>query len=141
MNNYLLYTKATSTTGRNLLEALQEQGVDIYGGSLGPGNKKINTLIRWGATKNVGKWDKVYNEARAISLASNKLESLRVLRKAGVRVPKIYPSLNDVKAEDFPVFGREIHHIAGNDIVMCLQKKDLIAAQRSGCTYFTQYIP
>lgn len=138
--NYLIYTDATSTTGKALLAALKEEGVKIEGGTNGPNKKDLGILIRWGAAKLVGKPIKVINNAKSIQLASNKLESLKVLADNDIRVPKVYAP-NKVEAENFPVLGRKVHHIAGNDIVLCLQKRDIPEATKLGCTYFTQYIP
>src|SRR6266702_7048893 len=144
MSNYLLYSDSTSTTGRNLLEALQEQGVNIKGGSKIPSTAP-DRLIRWGCATLLGKGKgnpgKVFNTAKAIELASNKLKALEVMKAADIRVPNVY-TINQVKPEDFPVLGRKVQHIAGNDIVLCLQKVDLTeAVNQCGCSYFTKYIP
>lgn len=135
--NYLIYSNATSTTGRELLAKLKEEGCQLEGGMNEP-KTKLDTLIRWGATKLVGKPTKVLNTAKAIGLASNKLEALRTLKDNDIRVPKVFMPSGTI---EFPVLGRKVHHIGGNDIVLCLQKKDIPEAQRLGCTYFTQYIP
>ena len=136
--NYLFYNDSTSTTGKAILAALKEGGAKIEGGSQGPGKNKVNVLIRWGCATLVGKPVKVLNTAKSIQLASNKLEALKTFEDNDIRVPKIYAK---DKVTEFPVLGRKIHHIAGNDIVLCLQRQDLPEAIALGCSYFTQYIP
>lgn len=138
--HYFLYTKATGKTGRALVDSLKSVGVKVSGGTTSP-NGQVETLVRWGATGNINANPKtILNEAKAISAASNKLQSLKTLAKAKILVPPIFDSANDVKDEDFPVFGRKLHHIAGADIVLCMQKSDLKDALKEGCTYFTKYI-
>lgn len=140
--NYFLYTDATSTTGKALLAALKEQGANIIGGTKGPDeSKKVGVLIRWGATKLVGKPGKVLNNAKSIGFASDKLESLKKFRDEGIVTPPIFEDINKIEPKDFPVLGRKVHHIAANDIALCLQKKDLGVAKNLGCSYFTKYIP
>jgi glutathione synthase/RimK-type ligase-like ATP-grasp enzyme len=142
MSDYFMYCDATSTTGKALLQALKDDNIKISGGSQKP-TSKVGTLIRWGATAAplANKPTKVINNAKSIGLASNKLESLKELKKHDVRVPELFTNLNDVHLEHFPVLGRKTHHIAGNDIILCLQKKDLAEAVHLGSTYFTRYIP
>lgn len=145
--NYLLYANESSVTGRALLDALKEQGVDIRGGTKIP-EGEVQTLIRWGATGNVPrKPRRVLNQMRAISAASNKRAALETMRAAGVRVPTVYfrnePHTAQPEFEnmEFPVLGRRDHHVGADDIVLCLQKRDVQRAIAAGCTHFTKYIP
>jgi hypothetical protein len=138
--DYLLYSNSTSTTGKALIAALKEAGCKIEGGTQGPGKNKVGTLIRWGCSKLVGKPGKILNKAKAIDLASDKLESLKTLKDNDIRVPEVFMP-DKVTFESFPLLGRKKHHIAGNDIVFCLQKTDIPEARAAGCTYFTKYIP
>lgn len=138
--HYLIYSDATSTTGKELLAALKEQGVKISGGTDKP-SSPIDTLVRWGSAKIIGKPKKVINAAANIQKAADKLEALKVLKAAGISVPVVFEKTTEVKTEDFPVLGRKAHHVAGNDIILCLQKFDLPLAVKAGSKYFTKYIP
>lgn len=137
--NYLIYTDATSTTGKELLAKLKEEGVNIKGGT-GKPTGHIDTLIRWGSAHLVGKPGHIINNAKSIQAASDKWNALKVLKNADISVPKVMTK-EQVTTEDFPVLGRKIHHVAGNDIVLCMQKFDLPLAIKAGCKYFTKYIP
>lgn len=148
--NYLLYCGESSVTGKALLDALKEQGVKINGGTKGPGESKVDVLIRWGAPAKVGKKPtKVLNRADAIMAASNKRQALETMRAAGVRVPVIFSRKEPHKAQAefniphdaFPVLGRKDKHVGANDIILCLQAKDLERAIAAGCTHFSRYIP
>lgn len=139
--NYLLYSSATSTTGQTLLEELKKRGARLSGGTKEPSGT-IDALIRWGSVAALTKkvQGRVINSKRAIVAASNKGEALKLLDQSGIRVPKLLAP-SEVKPEHFPVLGRKEHHVAGNDIVLCLQMKDLADARKLGCTHFTKYIP
>jgi glutathione synthase/RimK-type ligase-like ATP-grasp enzyme len=137
--NYLLYSNATSTTGQALVTALKEKNIDIDGGMKDPG--KVPILIRWGSLLGIASNpNKVINSKAAIAKASQKETALTMFRDAGISVPKTMVAAT-VTTSDFPVLGRKAHHIAGNDIILCLQKKDLAIAVQNGCTHFTKYIP
>lgn len=137
--NFLLYSNATSTTAKALIEKLKEKKVKIDGGSKDPG--KVPILIRWGSQLAVAAHPgKVLNSKAAIAKASNKETALVTFKENGIRIPKTMKAA-EVKPEDFPVLGRKAHHIAGNDIILCLQKNDLDEASKLGCTHFTKYIP
>jgi glutathione synthase/RimK-type ligase-like ATP-grasp enzyme len=139
MPNYLLYSNATSTTGQALVDALKEKNIDINGGMKDPG--KVPILIRWGSLLGVASNPgKVINSKTAIAKASNKEAALEIFGQNGISIPKTM-NARQVTTSDFPVLGRKVHHIAGNDIILCLQKKDLAVAVQNGCTHFTKYIP
>lgn len=140
--NYLLYAAESSVTGRALLDALKEQDVDIRGGSRIP-EGEIGTLIRWGSVASLGRRPRrVLNQMKAIVAASNKREALETMRKAGINVPKMFEAGALGAIEKWPVLGRKDHHVGANDIVLCLQTRDVDRAeQQLGCSHFTEYIP
>src|SRR6266852_9463817 len=134
MSNYLLYSNATSTTGKALAEALKAKSINVVGTTKDPG--KAEVLFRWGSLLALAQNPKkVYNSKRAISLASDKSEALKTFQSHGINIPETFDSADKVTL--FPVLGRKTHHIAGNDIVLCLQRKDLEGAIAAGCTHFT----
>lgn len=138
--NYLLYCGESSVTGKALLDALKEQGVKINGGTKGPGDSKVDVLIRWGAPAKVSKKPtKVLNRADAIQAASNKRQALETMRAAGIRVPEIFKGTEN--SLPFPLLGRKDHHVGANDIVLCMQTRDIERAKKAGCTHFSRYIP
>jgi len=147
MGNYLLYCAESSVTGKALLDALKEQGVSISGGTRGPGENKVDVLIRWGAPAKVAKKPtKVLNRADAIQAASNKREALEAMRRAGIKVPYIYkdplkPAAGDEVPVSYPLLGRKDKHVGANDIILCLQGRDVERAKAAGCTHFSRYIP
>lgn len=138
--NYLLYSPATSVTGKLVLDTLREQGVDIRGGTRAP-EDRVDTLIRWGAVTKVPRNPiKVINTMKGIIAASDKLGALKVLAEERISVPRTM-EWAEVTPADFPVLGRKIHHVGANDIMLVLQKNDIANAQQAGCTYATKYIP
>lgn len=127
-------------TGRALLDALKEEGVDIRGGTKIP-EVEVGTLIRWGATGKVGrKPRKVLNRMDAIARASNKREALNIMRAAGINVPVVL-NADEVRLEHLPVLGRKDHHVGANDIVLCMNLRDVDRARAAGCSHFSKYIP
>lgn len=146
MDNYLLYCAESSVTGKALLDALKEQNVKISGGTRGPGDNQVSVLIRWGAPAKVArKPKKVLNRADAISAASNKREALELMRKAGIKVPTIYKDPLNIKQGEqpvtYPLLGRKDKHVGANDIILCLQARDIERAKATGCTHFSKYVP
>lgn len=139
VTNFLLYCPESSVTGRALLEAMQDQGMDIHGGTKPP-EKQVQVLIRWGAPAKIARRPvKVINRGDAIQAASNKREALETMRRAGIRVPELLK--DDNSNLTFPLLGRKDHHVGANDIVLCLQKQDIDRARQTGCTHFSKYIP
>jgi hypothetical protein len=144
--NYLLYAAESSVTGRELLDRLKGDGVDIRGGTRLP-EGELGVLIRWGATAPLGrKPRRVLNSMKAIVAASNKREALATMRRAGIKVPHIYTNPADPQPGDevpvaYPLLGRKDHHVGANDIVLCLQARDVMRAKQMGCTHFSRYIP
>lgn len=138
--NYLLYAAESSVTGKALLDALKEQGVNIRGGSKVP-EGELGTLIRWGSSAKVGRKPKrILNTMLAIQAASNKREALETMRKAGVNVPVVLTA-KEVKQEHLPVLGRKDKHVGAKDIILCMNLKDVERAVAAGCTHFSKYIP
>jgi hypothetical protein len=143
MMNYLLYAAESSVTGRELLDRLKEDGVDIRGGTKVP-EGELGVLIRWGATMPLGrKPRRVLNSMKAIVAASNKREALIAMENHGINVPMVINAeyFEDLFDAGFPLLGRKDHHVGANDIVLCLQARDIERAKQLGCTHFTKYIP
>lgn len=131
---YILYSRATSTTGRVLRQSL---GVP---GGINPPTTRVGTLIRWGSTDNVRYMPgRTINKRNALLLATDKLAALRKLQESGVPTPNVYTQ--DVPVAAFPVLGRAATHRQGTDIVLCMQRADLTRARAAGCTHFSEYIP
>lgn len=138
--NYILYAAESSVTGKALLDAMKEQGVAIRGGSKVP-DGALDTLIRWGSMAKVPtKPKRVVNRLDAIQQASNKREALKIMKAAGINVPLVLTP-SEVKPEHLPVLGRKDKHVGANDIILCMQQRDVERAKAVGCTHFSQYIP
>ena len=137
---FILYSKGTAPTGKALAEAL-----GIEGGSTPP-KDRIDLLVRWGSTERIPFVPRlVLNRANAISLAADKLHSWEILKAQGISVPEIIT--NDVaQGADglikVPTLGRKRHHTQGQDIVLCMQSRDVRRCIRRGeSDYFVTYIP
>lgn len=138
--NYLLYSKESSDTGKELLQWLIDKGADIQGGT-NPGDETIHHLIRWGSTASLKKktTGKVLNSKEAVVLASDKAKALKVMRDADVNTPVMW----DGPGHDmeFPALGRASKHTHGSDIKLCLQESDVAISSEQGCTHWTKFIP
>jgi len=140
---FLLYSKKTHKTGKILSRVLRIQG------GITPPTKRPDVLIRWGSSVVVPyKPDIVLNQRDAVILATDKLNSLKVLQKSGVRVPEIFPLTRTLSAKElkkltskFPLLARTILHQRGTDILLCMQLSDIQRAARLGREYLVAYIP
>lgn len=136
----ILYSNATSTTGKQLAQILGIKG------SIEPSGKREKVLIRWGSTKRVPlKPKRAVNKRHAILRATDKLGSLALLKKEHVTVPRVYV-LNEALNANFSVLlGRRVHHTQGKDIIICLQHEDVVRALNMPLNkrpdFFTTYIP
>lgn len=133
---YILYSRATATTGR-----LLRNGLGIDGGLRPPANR-VGTLIRWGSTDQVRyRPGTTLNKRNALLLATDKLAALRRMQERGVPTPNVYTDPHTIPVHAFPVLGRAATHRQGSDIVLCMQRRDLARALAAGCTHFSEYIP
>jgi glutathione synthase/RimK-type ligase-like ATP-grasp enzyme len=138
VGNFLIYKSSTIETGGWLAEHLMKvKSIRMDHGTELP--SLINVLIRWGSSKTfTGKAHRVLNKKKAIELARDKYNSLIVLKKAGIEVPKISQNPSDLK---FPFLARKSHHQEAKDLFLCLQSRDTIQAKKSGADYYIQYVP
>ncbi len=137
---FLLYSAGTSVTGKALA-----QGLGIHAGTKPPA-ERLGILIRWGSTEKVPLTPRlVLNRASAITLATDKIRSLDALRAQGVAVPETI-SVNQALTANglikLPALGRKRHHTQGQDIILCMQAKDVKRCiTRGDSDYFVVYIP
>lgn len=98
------------------------------------------SLIRWGsrAGTDAGR-ERVLNPRSSIARASNKLESLHLLRDRGIPVPDFDTNPEALlERSNYPILGRRLQHARGTDIVLCLQRRDYRRRPRD---YYVAYIP
>lgn len=76
---YLAYTRATRPTGRALAELLR---FPHYG--IRRARQPMRVLVRWGSRKEMPHADLVLNTARAIRMASDKVQAIRAFQNAGI---------------------------------------------------------
>lgn len=126
---FFMYHPRTRPTGQVLAEAL---GLD-HGTTTGV---RQDILLRWGTERRIEyRATQVINNTTAIERASQKYESLRTMREAGVPVPRASTSPQAVRA---PFLGRDFSHTQGRDIVLCMQEAD---AERTPKDYYVEYVP
>lgn len=99
-------------------------------------------VVRWGSRAWLpADWgvERVLNTADAIERASNKLESLHLLREAGIPVPDFDTDpASLVERTGYPILGRRTQHARGTDVVLCLQRRDYVRRPRD---YYVSYVP
>lgn len=137
MENFLLFSKQTSKTGKTLADFLNiASGTDLP-------KDRIKNLIRWGSTRKViYKPNKVFNKRAALNLTIDKYNSLIFLKKKGVSVPAIVPLTNTtIFGFSYPALARNINHSKGTDIILCLQTTDAEKALQKGKEFLIEYIP
>lgn len=129
-NVFLIYANASAPTGRNLARYL---GVE-HGKRCG---EHYDYLIRWGSSRGVSYIPDVetINLKRAVNRNTDKLQSLREMRDAGVNVPEFSRNYEDL---DYPMLGRSMNHSQGSDINLILQERD---ARLTDNDFYVQYIP
>lgn len=140
--HFLLYSKPTCTTGKQLVTALGIRG----GSSFPEDGERPESLIRWGSTAKVPYRPSVHllNGRNAVAAATDKLGSLRDMRGSGVPVPVVYtPEQASALQGGFPVLGRNMNHTQGRDIQICFQRADVVRTMNSATPpdFFTRYIP
>lgn len=132
--NYVLYSGPSHVTGKKIAHYL---GIDNYGKN-DPGDR-VDQLLRWGSSKRVDYIpnDQTVNLRRAISTATDKLETLENLERAGVPVPDYSTRHGDLS---YPMLARDSSGMQGRDIVPIVQRQDL-EAQNVSAEFFTEYVP
>lgn len=98
-------------------------------------------LVRWGTSYDPAiddSFQDVINSAESIALATNKLESLRVMSESEINVPMWNEDPEELVEQcGYPILGRKLRHARGSDIQLCLQKRDF----RRRRDFYTSYIP
>lgn len=137
---FFLYHRRSAPTGSVLARALNMEGGESTGSLVRA--QAIDGLIRWGSRADTladSGVQRVLNSAAAIQLASNKLESLHVLRDRGIPVPEWDTDPETlVERVGYPILGRRLQHARGTDIVLCLQRRDYRRRPRD---YYVAYVP
>lgn len=133
---FFLYHRRSRPTGEVLAQALGAEHNTLLTGSA------PRKLIRWGSRADTWTDDifpQVLNPAAAIERASNKLESLEVMKDAGIPVPDWDTDPEAlVERVGYPILGRREQHARGTDIVLCLQRRDFRRRPRD---YYVSYVP
>lgn len=135
---YILYSRATSSTGRLLRDVL-----GIQGGIDAP-QAREDFLIRWGSSLRVPRRPaRLLNSRSGVSAAADKLTSLETLRENFINVPTIYPIEHDIPLplQEFPLLARRINHTQGRDIQLVMQRQDIELARQRGAEFLSKYIP
>lgn len=129
---YILYSRPTRITGRILRRQLGcHGGLPVHYAT----QRESIRVVRWGSSMGEDT-DLVLNKATAVAKAANKLESLKIMKEAGVDVPRFSISPTDF-GDDAVCLGRTIFHRGGTDInVLQEYHTDAIYSD-----YFTEYIP
>lgn len=134
---FFLYHRRSRPTGEVLARALNAD----HGQSV-PDIAFANQLVRWGSRvsrSDDGGFDRVLNSAEAIERASNKLESLHIMRDRGIPVPDFDTDAEAlVERVGYPILGRRTQHARGTDITLCLQRRDF---RRQPRDYYVSYVP
>lgn len=134
---FFLYHRRSRPTGEILARAL---GID-HGEEFRPITRLLGPTIRWGSrvSGNQDPFMRVLNPAAAIERASHKLESLELLKEAGIKVPDFDTDPEAlVERAGFPILGRRFQHARATDVVLCLQRRDWVRRPRD---YYVAYVP
>lgn len=131
---FFLYHRRSRPTGEVLARALSLES--------GESPPLSDALIRWGsrAGSDAGRIpNRVLNTRAAIERASNKLESLALMRDRGIPVPDWDTDPEAlVERAGYPILGRRTQHARGEDVVLCLQRRDWSRRPRD---YYVAYVP
>lgn len=133
-DNYVLYSGPSHVTGKKLAHYL---GIDDYGKN-DPG-RQVDQLLRWGSSKRIDyiPEQQTINLRRAISTATDKMDTLDELQRAGVPTPEYSETPTDLS---YPMLARNSSGMQGRDIVPIIQRKDL-EARDVNAEFYTRYIP
>lgn len=133
---FFLYHRRSRPTGEVLARALNAEHNTFLTGSA------PRKLIRWGSRADTWTDDifpHVLNPAAAIAMASDKLESLEVMRSAGIPVPDFDTDPEALAGRvGYPILGRRTQHARATDVVLCLQRRDY---RRQPRDYYVAYVP
>ena len=134
---YLLYSRVTATTGRNLKRILGIRG------STNPPEERQDIMIRWGSIiRTPRRADTVINKRESIELTLDKLGSLRLFRDHNVPVPRaIRLTEGSAEAMQYPALARKRNHHQALDVVLCMQVEDAVRAMNNGSEYLVEYVP
>lgn len=115
MIDYLTYTRTTRPTGRILAELL---GLEQHG--VRQPTRALDVLIRWGSVRQMPRARRVLNQARAIALASDKVETIARLSEAGIRCVPCFTTWEQALAASGGriILGRTRHGHSGKGIVV-----------------------
>lgn len=139
-----------STTNDNSVRLMYHGASHVTGQRLGDflgvphgreGGSRCDYLIRWGTRSGAGYTPRegVVNSRSSLRNNSNKLDSLRQLESAGIRVPDYTTDRDDFgDVIDYPLVGRNESHTRGEDINLILQWRDAYLTEND---YFVEYIP
>lgn len=94
----------------------------------------VDTLIRWGSTRNNIIANKTYNKPVAIIRASNKPLCRAILKRNEIPVPEF-------DSHHFPCIGRKAKHTRGRGFWICRNPEDVRRAKNMGATYFSAFYP
>lgn len=132
--NYVLYCGPGHVTGKKIAHYL---GIENYGKN-DPGDR-VDQLLRWGSSKRIDyiPEEQTINLRRAISTATDKVETLENLERAGVPIPNYSTEHSDL---DYPMLARDSSGMQGRDIVPIVQQQDFDARGISA-EFYTEYIP
>lgn len=100
-------------------------------------------VARWGSRAPI-KTDKgsvVYNRNEFVAIANSKGQCRKHLREKGVSIPTTFLVGEDMGNMKYPVIGRPEHHGQGRHAYICKTKKEVDAAIKAGCTYFSEIYP
>ena len=127
----------TGKTGRLIRDSLHIRSQQSYRGG------RINKLIRWGTTEAYDAYD-VLNSSEAVQNSSNKMRTLKLLKQAGVSIPRC--TSNKGKAERFlrnhptkKMVGRTTHHQGGSNFAIANNDWDI--SQDGISTHWLELIP
>jgi len=96
-------------------------------------------VIRWGCTTTFNS-NIEYNNAEAISKASNKPLARKIFKKNNIPIPATY-TIEDLKytIPDIPLIGRKKRHWGGKNLYFCETDLDIINAITKGAVYFSEF--
>lgn len=132
--NYVLYAGASHVTGKKLAHYL---GINNYGKN--DPEVRVDNLLRWGSRKRIQyiPSNQTINLRRAIANASDKLEALGQMERAGVPVPDYS---EDYRQLSYPMLARTNGDMQGRGIVPIMQSQD-IEANDLNPDFYSEYIP
>lgn len=133
-DNYVLYAGASHVTGKKLAHYL---GIEDYGKN--DPDRRVDQLLRWGSRRSIRfiPSDQTINLRRAIGNASDKLDALGMMERAGVPVPNYSTSYSQL---NFPMLARTNGDMQGRGIVPIMQSQD-ISANNLSPDFYSEYVP